>query len=54
MRIVEFMSNPERQCSSKMERSMAELLLRAAAALTIVAGLIYLSGHLLRKAQAPG
>ncbi len=37
-----------------MERSMAELLLRAAAALTIVAGLIYLSGHLFRKAQAAG
>lgn len=33
---------------------MAELLLRAAAALTIVTGLIYLSGHLLRRAQAAG
>lgn len=33
---------------------MAELALRAAAALTVVAGFIYLSGHLLRKAQAAG
>ncbi len=33
---------------------MAELLLRAVAALTIVAGLICLSGHLLRKAQVAG
>ena len=33
---------------------MAELLLRAIAALTVVSGLIYLSGHLLKKAQAAG
>ena len=33
---------------------MAELLLRATAALAIVSGLIYLSGHLLKKAQAAG
>ena len=33
---------------------MAELLLRAIAALTVVVGLIYLSGHLLKKAQVAG
>ena len=33
---------------------MAELLLRAIAALTVVSGLIYLAGHLLKKAQAAG
>ena len=33
---------------------MAELLIRAIAALTVVSGLIYLSGHLLKKAQAAG
>lgn len=33
---------------------MAELLLRATAALAVVSGLIYLSGHLLKKAQAAG
>ncbi|GEM_PF-6260512 len=33
---------------------MAELLLRAAAALAIVAGLIYLAGYLLKRAQAAG
>lgn len=33
---------------------MAELLLRAIAALTLVVGLIYLSGYLLKKAQAAG
>ena len=33
---------------------MAELLLRAIAALVVVSGLIYLSGHLLKKAQAAG
>ena len=33
---------------------MAELLIRAIAALAVVVGLIYLSGHLLKKAQAAG
>ena len=33
---------------------MAELLLRAIAALTLVVGLICLSGYLLKKAQAAG
>ena len=33
---------------------MAELLIRAIAALVVVSGLIYLSGHLLKKAQAAG
>ncbi len=33
---------------------MGELLLRAAAALAIVAGLIYFAGRLLRRAQAAG
>ena len=33
---------------------MAELLIRAIAALVVVSGLIYLAGHLLKKAQAAG
>jgi len=37
-----------------MERSMAELLLRATAALAVVAGLIYILGYLLKRAQAAG